>query len=43
MHCSDGEGMAQIIQSCVPNILKPDINNADLDAILIAIRSAREQ
>jgi hypothetical protein len=37
----NGEGMAQIIQSCVPNILKPwAINNIDLDAILIAIRSA---
>lgn len=37
----NGEGMAQIIQSCVPNILKPwAINNVDLDAIFIAIRSA---
>lgn len=37
----NGEGMAQIIQSCVPNILKPwEINNVDLDAIFIAIRSA---
>jgi hypothetical protein len=37
----NGEGMAQIISSCVPNILQPwAINNVDLDAIFIAIRSA---
>jgi len=37
----NGEGMAQIITSCVPNILQPwAINNVDLDAIFIAIRSA---
>ena len=37
----NGEGMTQIMKSCVPNILKPwEINNIDLDAILIAIRIA---
>lgn len=37
----NGEGMAQIIKSCIPDILQPwAINNVDLDAILIAIRSA---
>lgn len=37
----NGEGMVQIIKSCVPDILDPwAINNIDLDAILIAIRTA---
>jgi hypothetical protein len=37
----NGEAVTQVIQSCVPNILKPwEINNVDLDAILIAIRTA---
>jgi hypothetical protein len=37
----NGEAMAQIIKSCVPSILQPwEINNIDLDAILIAIRTA---
>ena len=37
----NGEAMTQIIKSCVPDILQPwAINNIDLDAILIAIRSA---
>lgn len=37
----NGEGMTQIIKSCIPDILKPwEINNIDLDAILIAIRVA---
>lgn len=37
----NGDGMAQIIKSCVPDILQPwAINSIDLDAIFIAIRSA---
>ena len=37
----NGDGMAQIIKSCVPDILQPwMINSIDLDAIFIAIRSA---
>jgi hypothetical protein len=37
----NGEAVTQIIQSCVPDVLQPwAINNIDLDAILIAIRSA---
>jgi phage FluMu protein Com len=37
----NGEAITQIIKSCIPNILQPwAINNIDLDAILIAIRSA---
>lgn len=37
----NGEGMTQIIKSCIPDILKPwEINNIDLDAVLIAIRVA---
>lgn len=37
----NGEGVIQIIKSCVPDILEPwAINNVDLDAIFIAIRTA---
>lgn len=37
----NGSAMAEIIKSCVPNIKEPwKINNIDLDAIFIAIRSA---
>ena len=37
----NGSAVADIIKSCVPNIIDPwKINNIDLDAILIAIRSA---
>jgi len=37
----NGEAVTQVIQSCVPDILKPwEVNNVDLDAILIAIRTA---
>lgn len=37
----NGEAMAEIMRSCVPDILQPwEINNIDLDAILIAIRTA---
>jgi hypothetical protein len=37
----NGDAMAQLIKSCVPDIAKPwEINSIDLDAILIAIRSA---
>jgi hypothetical protein len=37
----NGEAMIQVIQSCVPDILQPwSINSIDLDAILIAIRTA---
>lgn len=37
----NGDAMVQLIQSCVPDVLQPwAINSIDLDAILIAIRSA---
>lgn len=37
----NGESMMQIVKSCIPDILQPwEINNVDLDAIFIAIRSA---
>jgi bacterioferritin-associated ferredoxin len=37
----NGDAMIQLIQSCVPDILQPwAINSIDLDALLIAIRSA---
>jgi len=37
----NGEAMASIIRSCVPNILNPwAITSVDMDAILIAIRTA---
>lgn len=37
----NGTAMAEIMKSCIPDIIDPwAINNIDLDAILIAIRSA---
>lgn len=37
----NGQAMSDIITSCIPSIKKPwDINSIDLDAILIAIKSA---
>ena len=37
----NGTAMAEVMKSCIPNIIDPwAINNIDLDAILIAIRSA---
>ena len=37
----NGTAVTEIIKSCIPNIKEPwAINNIDLDACLIAIRSA---